>query len=97
MKVLVLNSGSSSLKYQLFEMGDRVVLANGLVERIGDEGSRLVHRQAEGAGRQVTTPTGPIPDHREALDRIGAILTAAELMGKGEALAGIGHRVAHGQ
>jgi len=92
----VLNSGSSSLKYQLFEMGDRRVLASGIAERIGEAGSRLVHRQAEGEGREVTVPGQPVPDHAAAVDRIDAVLSAAGLLDADDALAGIGHRVAHG-
>ncbi|HWJ02394.1 MAG TPA: acetate kinase, partial [Verrucomicrobiae bacterium] len=45
MKVLVINCGSSSLKYQMFDMGDKSVLAKGLVERIGIPGSQLTHRR----------------------------------------------------
>ena len=92
----MLNSGSSSLKYQLFEMSSRVTLASGIAERIGDDGSRLVHRQREGAGRPVEVPPGPITDHGEALDRIATILNGAELVEDGETFAGIGHRVVHG-
>lgn len=44
MKILVLNSGSSSLKYQLFNMENQEVLAKGLVERIGIEGSKIKHK-----------------------------------------------------
>ena len=73
MKILVLNSGSSSLKYQLFDMESRVALATGMAERIGDEGSRVVHRQREGVGRPVEVPTGNIPDHAAAIDRISVV------------------------
>ena len=96
MKILVLNSGSSSLKYQLFEMLGRVTLASGLAERIGEEGSRLEHHQREGSGRSVEIPTDPIGDHGEALDRISEVLNASRLIDDDEELFGIGHRVAHG-
>ncbi len=96
MKILVLNSGSSSLKYELFDMESRTSLASGMAERIGDEGSRLVHRQREGVGRPVEVPSGPIPDHGEALERIATLFGEAELVGEGEGFAGIGHRVVHG-
>ncbi len=45
MKILVINSGSSSVKYQLFNMGDETVLVSGLLERIGDPSSRLGPRK----------------------------------------------------
>ncbi len=96
MKVLVLNSGSSSLKYQLFDMEGRVGLASGMAERIGDPGSRLVHRQREGIGRPVEVPAGDVPDHAEAIDRIAAVLTDGGLVEEGESFAAIGHRVVHG-
>ena len=51
MKVLVINCGSSSLKYQVFEMDNETVLAKGLVERIGIDGSRLKHTKT---GMDVT-------------------------------------------
>ncbi len=61
-RVLVLNSGSSSLKYQLIDMRDGSRLAQGLVERIGEETSRLVHtplgaEDGAGARRTVRSPT----------------------------------------
>ena len=60
MKVLVLNCGSSSLKYQLFDMTTEAVLAKGLVERIGIEGSRVRH---EKTGLEPLKFDTPIPDH----------------------------------
>ncbi len=96
MKILVVNSGSSSLKYELFRMENRVSLASGIAERIGDEGSRLVHRQREGEGRPFEVPAGPIPDHAAALDRIATVLNGAGLVEEGESFDGIGHRVVHG-
>jgi acetate kinase len=96
MKILVLNSGSSSLKYQLFDMAAQVVLAHGLAERIGETGSRFVHAQPGAAGRDVTIPSTPIQDHAAAVERITDVLGQARLFGGDDDLAGIGHRVAHG-
>jgi acetate kinase len=91
MRVLVLNTGSSSIKYQLFEMEDRTVLASGLLERIGEDASRLTHR-VEGAEPLVVD--GRITDHRDGFDRVfGALESSGGLSGD---LAGIGHRVVHG-
>jgi acetate kinase len=90
-RVLVLNTGSSSIKYQLFEMEDRTVLASGLVERVGEDASRLTHR-AEGAEPLVVD--GRITDHRDGFDRVfRALASSGGLSGD---LAGIGHRVVHG-
>ncbi len=94
MHVLVLNCGSSSVKYQLFDMAAESVLAWGLVERIGEPESRaaLQVRGADGdAAREVTDD--PVPDHAEALERI---LDALERAGLGGDLVGVGHRVVHG-
>lgn len=67
-RVLVLNSGSSSLKYQLLDMRDATRLAVGLVERIGEQTSRLKHTcLATEAGREQS---GPIADHDAALKAV---------------------------
>jgi acetate kinase len=90
-RVLVVNTGSSSIKYQLFEMDGRVVLASGVVERIGEAGARLTHRAGDTEPLVVEERAA---DHSEGFERIfGAFETAGEPIGE---LAGIGHRVVHG-
>ena len=90
-RVLVVNTGSSSIKYQLFEMEGQKVLASGLVERIGEVGARLTHR-AGGADPLVVEDR--VADHSEGFERVfGAFETSGEPIGD---LAGIGHRVVHG-
>lgn len=73
-RVLVLNSGSSSVKYQLLDMRERVRLATGLVERIGEETSRLVHTPS--AGGEPRERTGRIADHEQALKAAAEELAA---------------------
>jgi acetate kinase len=90
-KVLVLNTGSSSIKYRLFQMAGRTVLATGLLERIGEDDSRLTH-QAEGAEPLVVD--GRVADHQEGFERVFAAFDAGGGLSGG--LAGIGHRVVHG-
>lgn len=90
MNILVLNSGSSSIKYQLFDMDDRAVLAGGLVERIGEPEGRHVHRRRGAAERERS---GPVADHDEGFR---GIIDALEETGDGTALAAVGHRVVHG-
>lgn len=63
-RVLVLNSGSSSVKYQLLDMRDRSRLAVGLVERIGEQTSRLKHTCLASGGTREQN--GPIADHDAA-------------------------------
>lgn len=77
-RVLVLNSGSSSVKYQLLDMADRSRLAVGLVERIGEETSRLVHEPLTGPGAAggKREQLGPIADHENALKAVAAELAA---------------------
>lgn len=97
MIVLVLNSGSSSVKYQLFDMNDRSLLAGGGAERIGEPGSRVLHSQraADGELRKTITDC-PLPDHAAALDEITLQLEKLELEIGPKGLVGVGHRVVHG-
>ncbi|MEU2261703.1 acetate kinase [Streptomyces sp. NPDC019645] len=93
-RVLVLNSGSSSVKYQLLDMEDGTRPAVGLVERIGEETSRVVHTGPGGAGKRERT--GPIPDHAAALKAVADELAHDGLGLDSPELAAIGHRVVHG-
>ncbi|MGR8008211.1 acetate kinase [Streptomyces hypolithicus] len=94
-RVLVLNSGSSSVKYQLLDMSDSSRLAAGLVERIGEETSRLVHTPlAHGTDRREHT--APIADHEAALKAVAEELSRDGLGLDSPELAAIGHRVVHG-
>ncbi|MEV7282755.1 acetate kinase [Streptomyces sp. NPDC093111] len=95
-RILVLNSGSSSLKYQLLDMGDGSRLAVGLVERIGEATSRLVHTPLQGGGGAKREQNGPIGDHAAALKAVAAELAADGLGLDSPELAAIGHRVVHG-
>ncbi|MFD6289913.1 acetate kinase [Streptomyces sp. NPDC060205] len=94
-RVLVLNSGSSSVKYQLLDMGDGSRLAAGLVERIGEETSRLKHTPLASGGDSRET-TGPIADHEAALKAVAEELSRDGLGLDSPELAAIGHRVVHG-
>jgi acetate kinase len=90
-RVLVVNTGSSSIKYQLFEMDGRQALASGLVERIGEAGARLTHRAGDAEPLVVEER---VADHSEGFERVfRAFETAGGPIGE---LAGIGHRVVHG-
>lgn len=95
-RVLVLNSGSSSLKYQLLDMADGSRLAVGLVERIGEETSRLEHTPLTGGGAERRERTGPIADHDAALKAVSEELSHDGLGLDSPELAAIGHRVVHG-
>ncbi|MEU8997362.1 acetate kinase [Streptomyces caniferus] len=94
-RVLVLNSGSSSVKYQLLDMHLGTRLAVGLVERIGEESSRLAHTPLASGGAKRETE-GAIADHEAALKSVAAELAADGLGLDSPELAAIGHRVVHG-
>jgi len=97
MRILVLNSGSSSIKYKLFDMTDRSILASGLVERIGEATGSLAHQARDGRGEMMETrKTGRVADHREGMQLIVEALSASRTGEEGAGLAGIGHRVVHG-
>jgi acetate kinase len=91
-EVLVLNSGSSSIKYRLFD-ADLAVVASGLIERIGEPTGRAIHRLHDGDERRETVEEGRIPDHAAGFRSLVAALDAA---GLGADLGAIGHRVVHG-
>lgn len=95
MKVLVVNCGSSSLKYQLFDMTDESVLAKGLVERIGIDGSVLTHQPA---GKDKTVINADIKNHSIAIKLVVEALTNAEhgVIASMKEISAVGHRVVHG-
>ena len=95
MKVLVLNSGSSSVKYQLFDMQQETVLAKGLVERIGLEGAVLNHQP--GGGEKLSFQRD-IPDHSVAIKMVLDALVNSEhgVLESIEEINAVGHRLVHG-
>lgn len=95
MNILVINCGSSSLKYQLIDMAKEEILAKGLAERIGIEGSRVKH---ETTGKDEVVIEEPMGDHKAALKIVldsvanseyGAVSSLSEIDA-------VGHRVVHG-
>ena len=96
--VLVINAGSSSLKYQLVDVASGDALATGSVERIGESRSEAKHVAVAGADgrRQARKKSGPIASHRDALAWVGeAFREAGPDLGRIGLLA-VGHRVVHG-
>lgn len=94
MKILVLNAGSSSLKYQLFNMEDASVLAKGTCERIG-AGGTITHKKS---GVEPFFEEIDLPDHGVALKRVLTLLTSPEhgVVASVDEIDAVGHRVAHG-
>lgn len=94
MNILVLNCGSSSLKYQLINMDDESVIAKGLVERIGIEGSVLTHKPT---GKDKYVVETPMKDHNIAVQLVLDALVDAEhgVIKSTDEITAIGHRVLH--
>ena len=95
MKILVLNCGSSSLKYQIIDMSTKDVMCKGLCERIGIEGSKLTHKVP---GKDDYVVEEAMPDHTKAVRMVMDALTDAEhgVLKSVDEIDAIGHRVLHG-
>lgn len=92
MRILVINSGSSSLKYTLFEMAHESVIFSGILDRIGLEGATHSFRGQDGVESTMRIEIG---SHGQALDELLRTLTTGPLQSLGD-LAAVAHRVGHG-
>ena len=94
MKILVINCGSSSLKYQLIDMTDESVLCKGLCERIGIDGSKITHKAKGGEWSQEV----PFPTHTEAFMKVVEMMTTGEgaVVADKSEISAIGHRIVQG-
>lgn len=99
MKILVINTGSSSIKYELFDMADHRVMASGIVEKIGEEESIIIQKRILSNSESTEKrEVGIIADHHEGMRRIVDLLVDKEygaVRDKNE-IAAVGHRVVHG-
>jgi acetate kinase len=95
MKVLVINCGSSSLKYQILDMTTESLLAKGLVERIGISGSKLTHEKVGLDDKTVVE--APMNDHKEAIAQVISALTdpGHGVVKSMDDIGAVGHRVVH--
>jgi len=97
MKVVVINSGSSSVKYQVFESSDLSVLSSGLLERIGESESRHIHRAYGPSGTvKEIVRKGRVGNHEEGFRFILSMDPDSAVIKSSAELLGIGHRVVHG-
>ena len=94
MKVLVINCGSSSLKYQILDMTNEELLCKGLVERIGMDGSVITH---EKTGLDKVKTEVPMKDHKDAIAQVLAAVQNAEygVVASMDEIGAVGHRVVH--
>lgn len=95
MNILVINCGSSSLKFQLIDSQTEKLIAKGLCERIGIEGSRMVYAPA---GREKVNKVIPMKDHTEAIRLVLSALTDQEtgVLASLNEIGAVGHRIVHG-
>ena len=95
MKILVLNCGSSSVKYKLIDSTSKEVLAEGGVEKIGLEDSFLKFKRPDGTKETITVS---MPDHKEAIKQITKVLTDPKdgVIKSFDEIEAVGHRVVHG-
>ncbi len=95
LKILVINCGSSSLKYQLMDMENESIIGKGLVERIGIPGSRIIHKVD---GQEDYVVEEPMENHKDAIKYVFDALTHEKygIVKSLDEITGIGHRVLHG-
>ena len=93
MKILVINAGSSSLKYQLFDMEKETVLAKGNCQKIGIKGSFITHKY----GSNSTKIEIELKNHNEAMQKVLSLLTSSEfgVIKSLNEISAVGHRVLH--
>ncbi len=98
MKILVLNAGSSSIKFQLFDMTDASMIAGGLVEKIGEAESEVSYKKHENGQEVRKVISQPINDHQVGLQLIAGLLLDPEqgAIDQAEEIHAVGHRVVHG-
>ena len=93
--ILVINCGSSSLKYEVYRMPERVSIGKGLIERIGQDIGNITQKRPDGV---IFEDSGTMPDHARAMEYLKEALidTEAGLVGSLDEISGVGHRVVHG-
>ena len=97
MKVGVINCGSSSIKYEVFDVAECIMISAGLVEKIGSADSRLLQRKRKTDGSfEEHSFTKPLSDHREAFEFIASMDRQERIIEDDSEVFGIGHRVVHG-
>ena len=95
MKILVINCGSSSIKFQFYSLADNRILAKGIVEKIGMKGSFLKYEKESG---QKVMFKGEILDHNIGIEYILGVLSSAKhgCISNLDEISAVGHRVVHG-
>jgi acetate kinase len=98
MNIFVINSGSSSIKYQLIEMPSKRVACSGIVERIGKEDARIIYKTGKKGKEQITSKVTKVAKHAEGLQQVVSLLTDKNtgVINDPSEIHVVGHRVVHG-
>ncbi|MCR4594180.1 MAG: acetate kinase [Clostridiales bacterium] len=98
MKILVINAGSSSLKYQLIDMDNENLLAKGICEQIGDDNATFTHKVPADAAKTIKSVPHKMADHGEAIQLVLDTLVSKEngVIDSMDEIGAVGHRVLHG-
>lgn len=98
MKILVINAGSSSIKYQLLDMESQTVMVSGIVERIGEANGTLAHKKFTTGKEEKTVIEQEIQDHKDGMHLLIEYITGPKtgVIGSKKEIAAIGHRVVQG-
>ncbi len=98
MNILVINAGSSSIKYQLIDMNTELPLSSGIVERIGLEMGVIKHKTFTNGNEEKTVEEFPIPDHGVGLKRVAELLMDEKVgvISDPSEIKAVGHRLVHG-
>lgn len=98
MNILVVNAGSSSIKYQLIDMDTELPLLSGIVERIGLEEGKIIHKTFLKGEEKKIIETFPIPNHRVGLERVAELLIDKQVgvIADPSEIKAVGHRMVHG-
>ena len=98
MNIFVVNSGSSSIKYELIEMPSQKVICSGIVERVGKEDAFIIHKIFKNKEECATHKEIPIANHAEGLQKVAALLTdkVIGVIKKSSDIDIVGHRIVHG-
>ncbi len=98
MNIFVINSGSSSIKYQFIEMPSERVICSGMVERIGKEDARIIYKTGKKGEEQITSKVTKVANHAEGLQQVVSLLTAKDtgVINDPSEIHVVGHRVVHG-
>ena len=98
MNIFVINSGSSSIKYQMIKMPEQTIICSGIVESIGLSNAKIIHKTFLNGKEEVITESPEISDHSEGLKEVTRLLTdpVVGVISNPSEIAAVGHRVVHG-